>query len=165
MHFCSFLAYRNHYEGDHQQPLEVRSMSLKDLLKLSDDKLADAFNQKIASPDKARENALKGLSNTMKLFNTNPSAKGRKWFIVKNDVVKFSPPFSVGGRADHYVPSERFGDFVKQLEAAITAGELDAELAAGKEAKAKSDAPKKQRAGWSPERRAAFAAARAAKKG
>lgn len=137
-------------------------MSLKTLLALADDKLADLFNRKPHDPTKARKKALQGIDKTHAQFHATEPQKGRKWFTHKNEVVKFHPPFPIAGKSEHFVPSERFPDYLTHLRGAVEAGELDDAL---NEAPPTPSVRKSSGgAGWSPERRAKFAATQAAKK-
>lgn len=136
-------------------------MALKDLFKLVDDKLESEFNKKAFDPTKARNPVLRGIDRTKTQFTATEPQRGRKWFTVKNSVVRFDPPFAIGGNGGpHFIPSERFPDFLSQLKAAVAQGELDGDLERGS-GTAKSTGRK--RAGWSPERRAAYEAKRAGK--
>jgi len=100
-------------------------MSLKDLLKLVDDKLEATFNQKPHDAARDRKKIIKGIDRTQTQFIATEPQRGRKWFTTKNSVVRFSPGFAIGGQDTHYVPSERFPDYLKNLRAAVEAGELD----------------------------------------
>ena len=137
-------------------------MALSDLLKLADDKLAELFHKKQHDPEKARRPILKGIDRTRNQFESPSPTKGKKWWKVSNNVVEFSPPFPIGGKTTHYVPSERFPDYLTQLHGAVSAGELDDSFGT-----APVRTPRKSGAGskaWTPERRARFAASVAARK-
>ena len=142
-------------------------MALSDLLKLADDKLAELFHKKQHDPEKARRPNLKGIDRTRNQLESPTPTKGKKWWKVSNNVVEFTPPFPIGGKTTHYVPSERFPDYLTHLHGAVSAGELDEVFAQTATARA----PRKTGSGgkaWTAERRARFAAsvaARNAKKG
>ena len=140
-------------------------MSLSDLLKLADEKLADLFHKKAHDPVKARAPILKGIDKCRDQFESPTPTRGRKWWKASNNVVEFSPPFAIGGKDTHYVPSERFGQYLGHLRKAVEGGELDDALKASASA-----SPSKVRksgatgASWTPERRARFQASVAARK-
>lgn len=136
-------------------------MSLKSLLGLVDDKLADVFHRKAHDPSKARNKVLKGIDKAHDQFHATKPAGGKKWFVHKNDVVRFSPPFAVAGKSEHYVPSAQFPDFLGHLRKAVEAGELDNAIGQPVE-RSTSRGPSKGTP-WTDERRAKFAATRAAK--
>ena len=129
-------------------------MALKDLLSLADDKLAELFNRKKDDPNKARKRIVKGIDRTHAQFHAKEPALGPKWFTHKNDVVRFKPPFEIGGKSEHYVPSDRFPDYLGHLKGAVEAGELD--HAIGPQVKTNGHATQTSKRGqvWSPERRA-----------
>ena len=132
-------------------------VALSDLLKLADDKLAELFHKKQHDPEKSRRPILKGIDRTRNQFESPTPTKGKKWWKISNNVVEFTPPFPIGGKTSHYVPSERFSDYLTQLHGAVSAGELDDSLRQSATARA----PRKTGAGgkaWTPERRARFAA-------
>ena len=136
-------------------------MSLKSLLGLVDDKLADVFHRKAHDPSKARNKVLKGIDKTHEQFHAIEPARGKKWFSHKNDVVRFSPPFPVAGKTEHYVPRAQFPDFLGHLRSAVEAGELDGVINQPIE-RSTCRGPTKGTQ-WTAERRAKFAATRAAK--
>lgn len=136
-------------------------MSLKSLLGLVDEKLADVFNRKVHDPSKARNKVLKGIDKTYEQFHATEPARGKKWFVHRNDVVRFSPPFVVAGKPEHYVPSAQFPDFLGHLRKAVEAGELD-DAIGQPVARSTGRGPAKGTP-WTPERRAKFSATRAAK--
>ena len=137
-------------------------MALSDLLKLADEKLADLFHQKQPNLEKTRKPILRGIDRTRNQFESAIPIRGKKWFKVSNNVVAFSPPFEIGGKSSHYIPSERFADYLAHLRQAVEAGELDDSFGQAPVTK------RKPRAGggkpWTPERRAKFAASVAARK-
>lgn len=136
-------------------------MALRDLLKLSDDKLEERFNAKPYDPAKDRQKVLAALKRTREQHSATGVVRGRKWFSRKNDVTKFAPPFSIGGKSTLYIPSERFNDFVGQLEGAVRAGELDEAIAAGgSPSTSRRGGTGQKRGPWSPERRAAYEASK-----
>jgi hypothetical protein len=140
-------------------PMELK-MALKDLLSLADDKLEDLFNKKASDPTRARRNAIKGIDRTHSQFTATEPQKGRKWFVHKNDVVKFTPPFPVAGQTSHFVPSASFPDYLTHLRGAVEAGELD-DVLKDKQASAQtSRVGSRGSRAWSPERRAAFDASK-----
>ena len=104
-------------------------MSLKSLLALVDDKLESVFNQKPYDPTKDRKKVIKGIERTRTQFTEagpgDITLRGRSWFSAKNNVVRFSPGFSIGGKDTHHLPRERFPQYLEHLKAAVEAGELD----------------------------------------
>ena len=136
-------------------------VALSDLLKLADEKLADLFHKKQHNPEKARNPILRGIDRTRNQFESAIPIRGKKWFKVSNNVVAFSPPFDIGGKSLHYIPSERFPDYLAHLRQAVEAGELDDSLGQAPATKRKP----RPSAGkpWTPERRAKFAASVAAR--
>ena len=98
-------------------------------LSLTDASLADTYNRKEVSPEKLRAPLIKALDKSKEQFESG-TTRGRRSWSVKNDVVAFSPklggnPLIVGDTDTHYVPAERFSDFIDQFKASVTAGELD----------------------------------------
>lgn len=136
-------------------------MSLKSLLGLVDDKLADVFHRKAHDPLKARNKVLKGIDKTHEQFHATEPARGKKWFSHKNDVVRFTPPFAVGGKAEHFVPSAQFPEYLGHLRSAVEAGELD-DVIHQPVQRSTGRGPSKGTP-WTPERRAKFAATQVAK--
>lgn len=132
-------------------------MSLKDLLALADDSLAELFNRKAHDPAKARLAIIKGIDRTRNQFESPTPLKGRKWFRVKNDVVRFEPPFAIGSDRVHHIPSERFGEYLTKLRSVVESGDLDHVLSS-KEPKATN--PNRVKRSWSPEQFAKFKATR-----
>ncbi len=142
-------------------------MSIKDLLSLADDKLQELFHTKPHDPEKARKPIVAGIDRTKSQFASTEPVKGRKWFKIANGVVEVNLPFMLGGKSTHYVPSERFNDFLDKLKALVTKGDLDKEIEAGVgevEAKPMRSASGAKRAGWSEERRRKHAETVAARK-
>lgn len=138
-------------------------MSLKDLLALADDKLKDVFETKGYDPAKDRARHVKGIDADIASFGNPEPTRGRKNWKASNNVVEYTSRFPISGKTTHYVPSERFGDFLERLKNLVTTGQFDADF----EAASKGDAtapktPRKKRepgtgAGWSDERRARYA--------
>ncbi|WP_298808750.1 hypothetical protein [uncultured Sphingomonas sp.] len=146
-------------------------MSLKDLLALADDKLADVFNTKGYDPTKDRAKHVKAIDSDIASYGNPEPTRGRKAWKASNNVVEYTSRFPISGKTTHYVPSERFGDFLSKLKNLVETGSFDSDF----EAAAKGDAtaaktPRKKRepgtggAGWSDERRAAYNASIAARK-
>ena len=136
-------------------------MTLKSLLGLVDDKLADVFHRKAHDPSKARNKVLRGIDRTHEQFHATEPARGKKWFSHKNEVVRFTPPFPVAGKSEHYVPSAQFPDYLGHLRTAVEAGELDDVIAQPVQRSTSRSSLKGT--SWTPERRAKFVATRAAK--
>ena len=142
-------------EAEHLQ--EWRTIvAISDLLKLADEKLADLFHQKQPNLEKTRKPILKGIDRTREQFESATPVRGKKWFKVSNNVVAFSPPFEIGGKSSHYIPSERFADYLAHLRSAVEAGELDDSFGQSSATKRKPRASAGKH--WTPERRAKFAA-------
>ena len=144
-------------------------MSLKDFLALTDDKLLSTYETPAFDAAKARKSVLKVIDKAIAQFGSTEPAKGSKSWSVNRGVVSFTLPISIGGKSVFLLPSERFGDALTALRAAVEAGEADAELE--KQSEGESVAPSKpsggagvSRAPWSPERRAKHAATLAARK-
>lgn len=138
-------------------------MGLKDALALVDDKLEKLFHERKPDPTKERAKFIKGIDRTGEQFHATEPVKGRKWFSVRNSIVKFTPPHAIGGKTDHHIPSERFPDFLKHLRTATEAGELDDVLVSGGTATA-GRSRRSSGGGWTPERRARYQATMAAKR-
>lgn len=140
-------------------------MSLKNLLALVDDKLRDTFERKPFNHEAARNALKKRLQTAHDQFASATPTKGRKLFKIANGIVEFSSPVPIEGKATLYMPSERFPEFLGTLTQMISRGEFDKELEAGETTSTnKLGIERPKRKGWSPERRAAFEAAQAAKK-
>lgn len=143
-------------------------MSLKSMLALADDKLHEVFHRKPHDPEKARKPIIKGIDRTNDQFASATPVKGRKWFKVANGVVEFTPPFVIGGKTTHYIPSERFKEFLGHLKTSVTGGELDKEIEAGAPSGGGTRVTRGKRGPLSPEalaaRRAKMAANGTAKK-
>lgn len=140
-------------------------MALKDLLSLADDKLAEVFAKKPHDPAKARTPILKGIDRTKNQHASATPVRGKKWFKVANGVVQVTLPFEIAGKSTFHLPSERFVEWLDHLKDSVTKGELDKEIEAG--ASKSPRAPKISGGGgkgWSPERRARFAASIEARK-
>lgn len=114
--------------------------------------------------------AIEGVIKQIKGGEDNPK---RGWYSTKGDISRVSVRsgnkiLPINGSEYHYVPRERAHDYYQGVLTAVAEGELDKSIGAlfgegeGATGVAK---PKKTRAGWSPERRAAHAAAQAKKKG
>ncbi|WP_114227028.1 MULTISPECIES: hypothetical protein [Sphingomonas] len=112
-------------------------MSLKSLLALADDKLEEIFNRKPHDPSKDRKRVTKMIDRTERQFASVDPVRGRKNFTVANNTVKFTPGFAVGGKSEHYVPSERFPEYLKHFRSAVEGGELDDAIGAGEAAPVK----------------------------
>lgn len=109
-------------------------MSLKDVLALIDDKLEAVFHTKPHDPSKARQPVLKRIASTKTQFESGTTKVPNRWWTAANNVVTFKPtlngkPLLIGGKEANYVPAERFPDFLDKLSAAVSAGELDQEIA------------------------------------
>lgn len=146
-------------------------MALKDLLALADDKLADVFHTKSYDPAKDRGKHIKAIEADAASFGNPEPTRGRKAWKASNNVVEYTSRFPVGGKTTHYVPSERFGDFLEKLKNLVTEGTFDSdfEAASKSEGGAKvARAPRKPRegggAGWSEARRAKYQASIDARK-
>ncbi|MBD8734922.1 hypothetical protein [Sphingomonas sp. CFBP 13706] len=145
-------------------------MSLKAFLTLTDNKLREAFLKPEYDPTKARAKVIASLDKAVEQFGRIEPTKGKKMWKVNNKNIELTLPFAIDGEHVFYSPAERFPDLVKNLKAAINAGELDSQLEEGNTASPQSSVTqvaggeKKQRAGWSPERRKAQEAAIAAKR-
>lgn len=158
-------------------------MALKDILALVDDKLADIFKTVAYTPDRDREKFAARIDATKTKFLATEPARGKKDYSVANNVVEYRPslggaPVKIGGKDVIYIPAERFVHFLDGLKAVVAAGELDKELeAASKDAPAstrgleRGDTPPRAKrtktegggTGWSPERKAKYAATIAAR--
>lgn len=135
-------------------------MSLKDLLRLSNDKLHERFTAKPYDPAKDRDKVLKAIDRMEEQHRTKGVVRGRKWFS-KNEgmgITRVAPPFKVGGKSEHFVESSQFGAFCNAFRGAVRSGELDDAIAGGLQSN-RGGAGKK-RAGWSAERRAAYEASK-----
>ncbi len=149
-------------------------MALKDLLALADRKLHDVFHTKAYDPGNDRERTILRIEDQRAKFLATEPAKGKKDFVVQNKVVQYSPTVPragalvIDGETTHYVPSERFTDFLDVLKTEVANGSLDRELEAAHglmTGEATSKTPRVPRAkrepgsgsGWSDSRREAFA--------
>lgn len=121
---------------------------------------------------KARKKIEEGISRTMDQIIAGEDKPKRGWYVVKGDRARVTIKagnkiIPVQNRDYNTVPKERAKDFYQGALFAVREGKLDTAIAAtilGKEAAPAGEAkPKRKRAGWSPERRAAAAAKRAAK--
>ncbi|KTT98684.1 hypothetical protein [Sphingomonas sanguinis] len=153
-------------------------MALKDLLALADKKLQDVFHTKAYDPGSDRERTILRIEDQRAKFLATEPAKGKKDFVVQNKVVQYSPvvpragALVIAGETTHYIPSERFTDFLDVLKTEIANGNLDRELEAAHSEESKAaKSTRSARApregggkGWSEERRAAYAATIAARK-
>ena len=147
-------------------------MSIKDLLSLADDKLKETFAKREYDPTKDRAKHVKAIEGDERSFGNPEPTKGRKAWKASNNVVEYTSRFPIGGKTTHYVPSERFSDFLERLKNLITEGHFDKDFetaaANGEAAPRASRAPRKPReggsSGWSEERRAKFEATMAARK-
>jgi hypothetical protein len=155
-------------------------VSLKDIIaKLSPDN-AKLFHD---DPDAARRPMLERLAKNREAF-LDPSKRVRgRWFeIGNNSMVAFSPqrpdgqPIVIDGQSVTFWKADEFPGVLDSFEAAIAAGEIDAqlesntpagaslparELKAAKKRAPRSDAGQKRE--WTPERRERFAATIAAR--
>lgn len=141
-------------------------MALKDLLALADDKLHEIFERKPYNADRERKAMIKRIDKARDQHQSATPTKGKKIFKVQNGVAQITLPFEIAGKSTFHVPSERFIEWLDHLKDSVTKGELDKELEANSGHPGRtSTAPKvsKGRAGWSPERRAAFEAKKAKK--
>ena len=161
-------------------------MSLLDKLHaLIDPKLEQTFNQKGYDPAKDRGWVVSRLEATKTQFQATETTRGggKKWWKLSNGVVAFSPtrrdgaPLVINGQTTVFIPSEHLNAFADHMIAAVNAGEFDKELTAEttngttvkmdtkpRKARAPRDPNAPVKAGWSDERRAAFAATIAARK-
>lgn len=150
-------------------------MSIKDLLSLADDKLKDVFSKVEYDPAKDRARHAAAIDKDAASF-ANGATKGKRQWRAGNNVVEYQSRFPVGGKTTHYVPSERFSDFLAKLKALVTEGHFDKDFEAASESDTKSPRVRTPRApgsgggkGWSEERRQRFqetiAARNAAKNG
>ncbi|APX65562.1 hypothetical protein AV944_06580 [Sphingomonas sp. LK11] len=100
-------------------------MSIKDLLSLADDKLKETFAKREYDPTKDRAKHVKAIENDERSFGNPEPTKGRKAWKASNNVVEYTSRFPIGGKTTHYVPSERFSDFLERLKNLITEGHFD----------------------------------------
>lgn len=140
-------------------------MALKDLLSFADDKLHEVFNRKPFDPAKHRKALIKRLDTAKSQYASTEPTKGKKLFVVGNEgVVKFNSPVAIGGKTELYFEAGKFAPFIEKLTEAVGLGEFDDQLEMNdNKPGATSTAPKRQRAGWSAERRAAHEAKKAQK--
>ncbi|KQO06913.1 hypothetical protein [Sphingomonas sp. Leaf242] len=155
-------------------------MSLLDKLHaLIDPALKETFDKKAYDPVKDRAWVVSRLEAAKTQFASTEATRGggKKLWKLANGVVAFSPvrkdgaPLVVNGQTTNFIPSERFGDFLNAMIAAVNAGEFDKEFEADTTAgtTVKVRTPRAPRAsaggtGWSEERKAKFAATIAARK-
>jgi hypothetical protein len=118
-------------------------MALKDFLSLVDAKLKTNFEQKKPDPTKARGSVLKRLDKAAEQYAQTEPVRGRKMFTINNNVMALELPFAINGETTFYAPSERGGDLIKSLRAAVETGELDEAIAAGTEGSVTTDKPKR----------------------
>lgn len=139
-------------------------MPISKFLALTDDALADAYNVVPIDPAKARKPFLRALDKALKQFEDGKQPRGENaLWSANNNIVKFTPKVGgtaveLDGKTEFHIPSERFETAISELRKSIEAGDLDDALSADAGGRASSSTPRpsKQRAGWSPERRAAF---------
>ncbi len=109
-------------------------MSLASMLGLIDNDLHEAFSRKPFDPAKGRQRLLDGIARSREQFAQTEPVRGRKWFTVNNDVVAFSPtqgnsgPLTINGLTTNFIPVEAFGQFLDNMQAAVEAGDFDAEI-------------------------------------
>jgi hypothetical protein len=133
-------------------------MSLKDFLALTDSTLEKDFSTPAFDVNAAREKVLKIIDKANEQFGSEPTRGPKRWKVNRN-VVEFSLPVEIEGTSTFYIPSERFPDALKKIRAAVAAGEADSMLdnMKGEETTrakvGKIMGERRQRAGWTDERR------------
>jgi hypothetical protein len=158
--------------------VEDDPMSIKDMLSLADDKLHEVFSRKPFDPTKHRKALQKRLQASHDQYTSATPVKGRKLFTIGSEgIVRFNSPIELNGKSEFYFENGgKFQEFLAHFTQLVGAGEFDGELekkamhpgATSTAPGATSTAPsanemKKERAGWSDERRAKFLATQAAK--
>ena len=109
-------------------------MSLASMLGLIKNDLEEAFSRQPFDPAKGRQRLLDGIERSRQQFAQTEPVRGRKWFTVNNNVVAFSPtqgnsgPLTINGLTTNFIPVEAFGQFLDNMQAAVDAGEFDAEI-------------------------------------
>lgn len=88
-------------------------MASEDYLKLSDPALEKQYSARPIDPAKARSKLAKQVA-------------GKRRAKTKNGVTSFTPGFPVGGKETHFVPEERFPQFLQGLVDSIKEGAHDA---------------------------------------
>lgn len=150
-------------------------MALKAFAALADKTLAEQYSYVAPDLTKARKPFIAALDKAKAQFEEGKQPRGANaMWSAANNVVKFTPtaggaPVEIEGETVHYFPAERFLEVLAELRKEVEAGTLDDALSVdpaknpGRAAAAHSGEVK-QRAGWTPERRAKMAQAAAAKK-
>lgn len=147
-------------------------MSLKDFISLTDKSLEKDFSTPAFDVNAAREKMLKIIDKVNEQFGSTEPTRGPKRWKVNRNIVELNLPVEIEGSSTFYIPAERFPDALKTIRKAIAAGEADAMLdnvksdEAGKNVRvkvAKMMGEKRERKGWSDERRAKQAATYAAR--
>lgn len=105
-------------------------MSLDDFLSLTDDGLRAKYEAKPVDHAALRKPFIKALKTAIDQFeNGRTKAPNRLW-TGKGDTVLFVPKFKgnpvvIGGKTEHFIPSDRFVEAVQKIIAAVESGELD----------------------------------------
>ncbi len=139
--------------------------------------LAEVFSRSEPDPAKLRKPLLRGIDKTKTQFENGQTKAPNRWWKVSNGVVALTvkvngDTFDINGVATNHMPENRFIEFLGKFRAAVEAGEFDDELKNKGNGDAKVHITKARKprasngggAGWSEERRAAFAATIAARK-
>lgn len=105
-------------------------MPLSDFLSLSDDSLRAAYETQPVNKAAIRKPLIRALDNAIKQFEEGRTKVPNRIWSTNGDTVKFTPklkgePLAISGKAEHFIPAERFVEAVKNLIASVEAGELD----------------------------------------
>ncbi len=110
-------------------------MALADALKRFNNSLKEAFHVKSFDPAPGRAKLKRAIENARTQFGTKPPSKApnKLWKLGQNEAVEFTLRLNgnvipLNGEDSNTLPEPEFLPFLDELEAAIEAKELDAEI-------------------------------------
>jgi hypothetical protein len=105
-------------------------------LELIDNALGTHFNAPVYDPKAGRKKLVKAIEAAANQHSENRiKVPNRAWAVGSNKAIRYSPtlkgqPILIGDKAENYVPSERFGDFLDGFKTAVEAGDFDDQIEA-----------------------------------
>jgi hypothetical protein len=116
---------------DHQ--IGEGAMALHDLIGMIDNGLKSVFDRKPTDHARLRKPLLKGIERAREQHAAGKTGPGQ-WWKARNGVVAFTAKLKgqtldINGSATNHMAEAQFTPFLDALQAAVQAGEFDAELA------------------------------------